>query len=75
VAYLCIISNFAYSTTKYYADSAVPYISRVTTGGKILYVEGYSGVTTVWQIDVSTGISGVRGQGVRGQAMHYAFGG
>jgi len=40
-----------------YTGIVSPYISRVTTGGKILYVEGYSGVTTVWQIDVSTGIS------------------
>ena len=43
------------STTKYYADAAVPYISRVTTDGRILYVDGTNGVTTVWQVDVTSG--------------------
>ncbi|HNT16269.1 MAG TPA: hypothetical protein PKJ37_00045 [Acidobacteriota bacterium] len=43
------------STTKYYADAAVPYISRVTTDGRILYVDGTNGVTTVWQVNVTSG--------------------
>ncbi|HNQ77294.1 MAG TPA: hypothetical protein PKJ37_00030 [Acidobacteriota bacterium] len=55
MAYLCIISIFANSTTKYYTDAAVPYISRVTTDGRILYVDGTNGVTTVWQVNVTSG--------------------
>lgn len=39
-----------------YTGNVYPYISRVTTGGKILYVEGSNDVATVWQIDVSTGV-------------------
>ena len=32
-----------------------PYITKVTTGGMILYVDGVLGVTTVWQADVNSG--------------------
>ncbi len=32
-----------------------PYISKVTTGGALLYVDGVLGVTTVWQVDVNSG--------------------
>lgn len=38
-----------------FTDATKPYISRETTDGRILYVDGVSGVSSVWQVDVSSG--------------------
>lgn len=38
-----------------FTDATKPYISRETTDGRILYVDGVSGVSSIWQVDVSSG--------------------
>jgi hypothetical protein len=39
-----------------WSDLTKPYISRVTLGNVILMVDGVPGVTTVYQVDLSTGL-------------------
>jgi hypothetical protein len=38
-----------------FTDASKPYISRITSDGRLLYVNGVAGVTQIYEVDVTTG--------------------